>query len=478
MKKMTAVIICLTLVCASLLIFSACRRGEIDDFYDGDGYINIIRPDDIDESGGGEPMEFESFMFEERGMSAEIRGTEVNKTENGVHMECYISTKTWNNEISGYEETRAILREVEGGEELYRELCALLGKYGVNEWAGFKGSNPPGALDGSSVSFSAVLADGTKIEAGGTNNFPANYRKFTQAVDDLITTVKLTDTRFVEGRYEITVPESWVGVVTAEFSEGLVAFKVDKIGGGTVTFFIIDNMGQGYTSDDYKGRVEVGRLVSEDEVMFITARDHDDISYSLDKLTQEARAVGENYKRDKLFVIESIRGINGYELIPEDGMTLYENDARQLAEDARSLWLFLNFGGEYGTEKPTRIKGRQYKPMFPRYMYINDIDGVRKELLTVFSEEFTDKIISEAVEKKDLLEYKDDVYVACKKKKGEGADGYRLDHVRNDGGGKFTVVMAVKRPPDRHIEYVELPAERNAAGEFVFTDFPYWDKSE
>ena len=49
MKKMTAVIICLTLVCASLLIFSACRRGEIDDFYDGDGYINIIRPDDIDE---------------------------------------------------------------------------------------------------------------------------------------------------------------------------------------------------------------------------------------------------------------------------------------------------------------------------------------------------------------------------------------------------------------------------------------------
>ena len=80
-------------------------------------------------------MEFESFMFEERGMSAEIRGTEVNKTENGVHMECYVSTKMWNNEISGYEETRAILREVEGGEELYRELCVLLGKYGVNEWA-------------------------------------------------------------------------------------------------------------------------------------------------------------------------------------------------------------------------------------------------------------------------------------------------------------------------------------------------------
>ena len=25
---------------------------------------------------------------------------------------------------------------------------------------------------------------------------------------------------------------------------------------------------------------------------------------------------------------------------------------------------------------------------------------------------------------------------------------------------------------------VDLPAEKNAAGEFVFTDYPYWEKSE
>lgn len=144
MKKVTAVIICLALVCASLPFFSACRRGKIDDFYDGDGYINIIT-DDIDESGGGEPMEFESFMFEERGMSAEIRGTEVHKTENGVHMECYISTKMWNNEISGYEETRAILREVEGGEELYRGALRSAGEIRRERMGGLQRLKPAGS---------------------------------------------------------------------------------------------------------------------------------------------------------------------------------------------------------------------------------------------------------------------------------------------------------------------------------------------
>ena len=50
--------------------------------------------------------------------------------------------------------------------------------------------------------------------------------------------------------------------------------------------------------------------------------------------------------------------------------------------------------------------------------------------------------------------------------------------MRDDGDGKFTVVMAVRMPPDAHTDYVELPAERNAAGDFVFTDYPYWDRSE
>lgn len=40
------------------------------------------------------------------------------------------------------------------------------------------------------------------------------------------------------------------------------------------------------------------------------------------------------------------------------------------------------------------------------------------------------------------------------------------------------VVMGVSMPPDGSTVYVELPTEKNAAGKFVFTDYPYWDQSE
>ena len=52
------------------------------------------------------------------------------------------------------------------------------------------------------------------------------------------------------------------------------------------------------------------------------------------------------------------------------------------------------------------------------------------------------------------------------------------DSFRDDGAGKFTVVMGVSMPPDGSTVYVELPTGKNAAGKFVFTDYPYWDRSE
>ena len=43
---------------------------------------------------------------------------------------------------------------------------------------------------------------------------------------------------------------------------------------------------------------------------------------------------------------------------------------------------------------------------------------------------------------------------------------------------KRQVVIAVKMPPSGSKLYVDLPTEKNAAGEFVFSDYPYWEKSE
>ena len=56
----------------------------------------------------------------------------------------------------------------------------------------------------------------------------------------------------------------------------------------------LDNTGYGYTSEDYPGRVAVGRLVSDDDVRFITARDLYAISAYAQKVSPEALALWES----------------------------------------------------------------------------------------------------------------------------------------------------------------------------------------
>ena len=133
--------------------------------------------------------------------------------------------------------------------------------------------------------------------------------------------------------------------------------------------------------------------------------------------------------------------------------------------------------------------------MFPARDGVYTIEQVREKFLAVFSEEFTDKTLNAAIASKDLLEYNGNVYAAYRKNRGETSYNSWADHVRDDGAGKFTVVMGVSMPPDGSTVYgaagalpqgsgvsmppdgstvyVELPTEKNAAGKFVFTDYPY-----
>ena len=423
-------------------------------------------------------MDFKSFKLVQTDMTAQRRVYEGYKTENGVHLEYYISTEMWDDKTSENVECRDTIRKIDGDEKLFQKLCEVFGNCRIEKWADFHGYDSR-VLDGTGMSFEAVLADGTQVNANGTNSFPKNFSTFTQELHKLIATEKINSVKFTDGTYEVTLPESWVGTVTASFSENHVAFYVDKTDGGELTFFIIDNDTCGYSSDSYKGRIEVGRLISDEDVRFITARDNYSIASYAKSVSEEAVAIWNNYENDKLAIIESLRGVNGYAFYPEDGTVLYYADAREMADEARSLWLSLNFAGEYpGSAKPVRFKRKNYVPMFPPYDYINTIESVRKKFLKVFSEEFTDKTLNRAIADKELIEYKGDVYVACKKRKGEASYNSTVDCVRDEGGGKFTVVIAVKMPPNGNKLYVDLPTEKNAAGEFVFSDYPYWEKSE
>ena len=260
-------------------------------------------------------MGFKSFKLVQTDMTAQRRVYEGYKTENGVHLEYYISTEMWDDKTSGNVECRDTIRKIDGDEKLFQKLCAVFGNYKIAEWAGFRGHNSQ-VLDGTGMSFEAVLADGTQVNANGINSFPKNYSSFAQELCKLITTEKISSVRFSEGTYEITLPESWVGTVTASFSENQVAFYVDKTDGGDLTFFIIDSDTYGYASDSYKGRIEVGRLISGEDVRFITARDHYAIASYAAEVSEEALELWKNYESDKLSIVESLRGVNGYAFYP------------------------------------------------------------------------------------------------------------------------------------------------------------------
>ncbi|MBT9649649.1 hypothetical protein GPK87_09380 [Oscillibacter sp. MCC667] len=59
--------------------------------------------------------------------------------------------------------------------------------------------------------------------------------------------------------------------------------------------------------------------------------------------------------------------MNGYEFYPEDGSTLYEEEAWELSEQARSLWLRLTFAGEYSKGmSPVQIQGAEVPAHVPR----------------------------------------------------------------------------------------------------------------
>ena len=191
-------------------------------------------------------MDFKSFKLVQTDMTAQRRVYEGYKTENGVHLEYYISTEMWDDKTSGNVECRNVVRAIDADESVFQKLCTVFGNYKIAEWAGFRGHDSQ-VLDGTGMSFNAVLADGTEINARGTNSFPKNYSSFAQELCKLITTEKISSVRFSEGTYEITLPESWVGTVTANFSENQVAFYVDKTDGGDLTFFIIDNDTYGYS---------------------------------------------------------------------------------------------------------------------------------------------------------------------------------------------------------------------------------------
>ena len=77
------------------------------------------------------------------------------------------------------EETRVLDSRAECEKET---VIDLLNGCRVVSWDGFDGPHPRGVLDGIIFSFEAVVNDGRRIKARGSQNFPRRYRDFTDGL--------------------------------------------------------------------------------------------------------------------------------------------------------------------------------------------------------------------------------------------------------------------------------------------------------
>lgn len=273
-------------------------------------------------SGGGTDeggtVEFKSFTISERGMTAQIYGYEGIRTENGMHLEYFVSYSMWDDEANEYKEYRDVIHAIDGGDELYEKVGSIMKQCKVDKWDGFQGKNPAGVLDGSSMSFKMELPDGTIATASGTNNFPKGYGDFQDALYELVLTEPVTTTAFDHGDYVATLPESWIGTVSIKHGETYTAFYMTKKDGDKYTFFIIDDDTYDYSSESYSGRVTVGKITDGDEIRYITARDQYSLDYlSDDQFGEAEKAIAESYATDKENIIASIQPAGGYKWVTE-----------------------------------------------------------------------------------------------------------------------------------------------------------------
>ena len=118
--------------------------------------------------------DFESFRLEERGMRAECLVLEAQKTETGVKLADFDEVSRWSNETNDYETSRLNESTADGDELLYRSVAGLLTECNIKKWDGFNKSNLH-VLDGKMFTFTATLADGSRIYATGSNSFPDGY---------------------------------------------------------------------------------------------------------------------------------------------------------------------------------------------------------------------------------------------------------------------------------------------------------------
>lgn len=314
-KKRTiiVIIIILILLIGGFMLFRLLfgKHGKTIEIDQGTGLPTTIE--------NAEPILFDSFAMEMSGMSIEHHVITAGKTETGAYLEYSIQFERYNNETGDYDEFKNVVRHIDGDSDYYNTLCKLLGVYDVAKWDGFAGKNPPGVLDGESGSFDAVLSDGSKINAYGSNNFPSHFVDLFQLLKKMVVVSTVNETTISNKYFSVDVPKEWIGVVKVRYDESMLLFFLTDSKGNDLSFLIFDFNSYWYGDDKYQhlGILKKADGETSPELM-IVKRNHSPLQNYYETLSGEQRTICDTFSQYEQSVIDSFRGINGYELYPEE----------------------------------------------------------------------------------------------------------------------------------------------------------------
>lgn len=212
-------------------------------------------------------------------------------------------------EFMGREDDKSIVRELKGGRELLAKMDSLWNGGGVGNWNGFDGPNPPEILDGGGFVFTATLTDGSKISARGTNNYPKGYRIFEHGLYDLAERSILDSSTFVGDHFQITLPESWVGLVEVGYSGYGNSFIIPRKN-GAVYFMRIDISSE---CEKRKGYRCLGKIKDKD--LYVNWYSYGYVYFQKYMEENHWKAYSD-FVQQKDEMMKSFVGINGYELEP------------------------------------------------------------------------------------------------------------------------------------------------------------------
>ncbi len=409
--------------------------------------------------------EFVSFKLTENSCTADDMVQEGIFTDNGVTLKSYLSRPGYS--PGGRGDKVVMINTITGGDELAKEVRALLASCNARKWNGFHGNNPPGVLDGSSMRFEAELADGSTISASGTNNFPRGYGELRSGLAAIFDRGVVESSEFTYKGLTFTLPEELVGKAGVKYYTDDVRFTIDE---GKKTVLTISAEEYGYAYPDSDTAKRVGILKADGDELYFA------ISYSKDI---KDKAAG---------IASGARALSG-QFTREDGIRLYKKDARQLFDKARSLWLSLTLCGEYPAGCSTiEHEGRKYITFSPSYETwpVRSVEMLREKMSGLFTEELIDRVIAEKESRGAFLVANNRLYVDHTKIKNKtrfGGFGLGVPVMDADGAGA-TVIATVHTASDRDEAYsyslrTDYPFHlvRTQRG-WLFDTFDFWEEGE